>query len=85
MGWDSVFIPINERYSHWYSAYIDFKQKYIHIYDSWSETCLMNKQKPVLQRKNAGLMLVSLPKSAVSPMPTRTYTGFNVAGRTARS
>lgn len=57
--WDSVFIPINENHSHWYSAYIDFRNKYIHIYDSWGETCLINEQKPVLLRKNTGLMLVS--------------------------
>lgn len=60
MAWDSVFIPINENHSHWYSAYIDFLNKYIHIYDSWGKTCLLNKQKPVLLRKNSALMLVSL-------------------------
>lgn len=58
-AWDSVFIPINENHSHWYSAYIDFCNKYIHVYDSWGETCLVNQQKPVLLRKNSGLMLVS--------------------------
>lgn len=60
MVWDSVFIPINENHSHWYSAHINFKQKRIHVYDSLSETCLLNQNKPVLQRKNARLMLVSL-------------------------
>lgn len=58
MDWDSIFIPINENHSHWYSAYIDFRHKHIHVYDSWGETCRINKRKPVLQRKNAGLMLV---------------------------
>lgn len=69
-GWDSVFILINENHSHWYSAHIDFKQKCIHIYDSWSETCLINQQKPVLQRKNTGLMLVSVLKPSAWPMLT---------------
>lgn len=59
MGWDSVFIPINENHSHWYSAYINFEHKFIHIYDSWAQTCLTNQRKPVMQRKNTALMLVS--------------------------
>ncbi|KAF5344404.1 hypothetical protein D9757_015045 [Collybiopsis confluens] len=56
--WDSVFIPINENSSHWYSAYIDFRLKRIEIYDSLQGTCLANRRKPVLLRKNANLMLV---------------------------
>ncbi|KAF5367322.1 hypothetical protein D9757_010090 [Collybiopsis confluens] len=56
--WDSVFIPIHESSSHWYSAYIDFRLKRIEIYDSLQETCLTNRRKPVLLRKNAKLMLV---------------------------
>ncbi|KAF5336253.1 hypothetical protein D9757_015430 [Collybiopsis confluens] len=58
--WDSVFIPINENSSHWYSAYIDFRLKRIEIYDSLQGTCLANRRKPVLLRKNANLMLVRL-------------------------
>ncbi|KAF5343010.1 hypothetical protein D9757_015287 [Collybiopsis confluens] len=56
--WDSVFIPIHENLSHWYSAYINFRLKQIKIYDSLRDTCLANRQKPVLLRKNANLMLV---------------------------
>ncbi|KAF5351497.1 hypothetical protein D9757_013246 [Collybiopsis confluens] len=56
--WDSVFIPIHESSSHWYSAYIDFRLKRIEIYDSLRATCVANRQKPVLLRKNANLMLV---------------------------
>ncbi|KAF5370525.1 hypothetical protein D9757_010151 [Collybiopsis confluens] len=56
-SWDSVFIPIHENSSHWYSAYIDFRHKRIEIYDSLRDTCLANRQKPVLLRKNANLML----------------------------
>ncbi|KAF5370489.1 hypothetical protein D9757_013126 [Collybiopsis confluens] len=55
--WDSVFIPIHENRSHWYSAYIDFRLRRIEIYDSLRDTCLTNRQKPVLLRKNANLML----------------------------
>ncbi|KAF5341360.1 hypothetical protein D9757_015199 [Collybiopsis confluens] len=57
--WDSVFIPIHENRSHWYSAYIDFRLRRIEIYDSLRDTCLTNRQKPVLLRKNANLMLRS--------------------------
>lgn len=58
--WDSVFIPINRNFLHWYSAYIDFRRKHIHIYDSWQQTRRMNCGRPVLQRENSNLMLVSL-------------------------
>ncbi|KAF5377988.1 hypothetical protein D9757_009835 [Collybiopsis confluens] len=56
-SWDSVFIPIHEGSSHWYSAYIDFRLKKIEIYDSLQEICLLNRQKPVPQRKNTNLMI----------------------------
>ncbi|KAJ3748191.1 hypothetical protein EV360DRAFT_89847, partial [Lentinula raphanica] len=55
---DAVFLPINESSSHWYSAYIDFRLKRIEIYDSVKETCLINRQKPIPERKNSKLMLV---------------------------
>lgn len=86
MQWDSVFIPINENHSHWYSAYIDFHKKHIHIYDSWSETCLINRGKPVLQRKNTQLMLVrSFWRRCTPPWYTMMRIGLNVACRTTRT
>ncbi|KIK71646.1 hypothetical protein GYMLUDRAFT_33806 [Collybiopsis luxurians FD-317 M1] len=60
-AWDSVSIPINEDGAHWFSAYIDFRSKRIDIFDSLEETCVLNRQKPILLRKNAQLMLMSIP------------------------
>ncbi|KAJ3965112.1 hypothetical protein EV361DRAFT_955321 [Lentinula raphanica] len=57
-AWDAVFIPVHEASSHWYSVRIDFNLKRIDIFDSLRETCLVNRQKPVPQRKNTNLMLV---------------------------
>ncbi|KAF5348219.1 hypothetical protein D9757_015200 [Collybiopsis confluens] len=46
--WDSVFIPIHKNCLHWYSAFIDFRFRRIKVYDSLRETCVTNRQKPVL-------------------------------------
>ncbi|KAF5370413.1 hypothetical protein D9757_013148 [Collybiopsis confluens] len=56
--WNSVFIPINERKTHWYSARIDFHLKRIDIYDSLEDRYVINRKKPVLLRKNAKLMMI---------------------------
>ncbi|KAF5335612.1 hypothetical protein D9757_015360 [Collybiopsis confluens] len=56
--WDSVFIPINERSTHWYSAYIDFRHRRIEIFDSLEINCTNNQKKPITHQKNMQLMLV---------------------------
>ncbi|KAF5382233.1 hypothetical protein D9757_008919 [Collybiopsis confluens] len=58
--WDSVFIPINEDWLHWFSAHINFRRKKINIYNSLKDRYIENHQKPPLLRKNANLMLMLL-------------------------
>ncbi|THU93034.1 hypothetical protein K435DRAFT_861870 [Dendrothele bispora CBS 962.96] len=55
--WHQVFIPINEGRNHWYAACIDFHQKTIDVYDSLEPTLRLNQDKPIGERKYAGLML----------------------------
>ncbi|KAF5356508.1 hypothetical protein D9757_014228 [Collybiopsis confluens] len=79
-NWDSVFIPINERSTHWFSTYIDFRCRQIEIYDSLEINCVNNRRKPITHQKNTQLMLI---KQGADVMPGLAFSD-NMIGKRLR-